>query len=179
MDQTVVLTPLLCVKCSAPLPAEPDQAAWVCPVCGQANYLDEEKGLQPVQGYYSTGIKPGAVGRPFWLAEGRVSVQRTTFGSAKNEQAQQFWAQPRSFFIPAYRASLEALLTRAGELIANPPTLQAGPQAHFEPVVLAMQDIQAAAEFIVVAIEAGRSDRLKTVDMKLQLSAPVLWILPE
>jgi hypothetical protein len=41
-----------------------------------------------------------------------------------------------------------------------------------------VKDVAAAAEFIVVAIEAGRPDRLKKVDFQLKLTQPTLWILP-
>jgi len=33
-------------------------------------------------------------------------------------------------------------------------------------------------DFIVVAIEAERSDKVKSVSFTTQLSAPSLWILP-
>jgi hypothetical protein len=177
VDQTVVLVPLLCVKCSTPIRAEPDQVAWVCAVCGQANYLDDEQGLQPLDIYYADSLAQNAVGKPYWVADGQVTLQRETFGSSKNNEAQQFWSQPRRFFIPAYRAPLEGLLSQATTFLLNPPRLQTGPTARFEPVTMAMQDITAAAEFIVVAIEAGRPDRLKKVDFQLKLSSPVLWIL--
>jgi hypothetical protein len=41
-----------------------------------------------------------------------------------------------------------------------------------------LEDVSAAAEFIVMAIEAGRKDKLKELDFSLKLSTPVLWILP-
>jgi hypothetical protein len=178
VDQTVILVPLLCVKCSTAIQAEPEQVAWVCTVCGQANYLDDEKGLQPLEIYYANSLAQNATGKPYWVAEGQVTLQRETYGSSKNNDAQQFWSQPRRFFIPAYRAPLEALLSQATNFLLSPPKLQAGQPARFEPVTMAIPDIAAAAEFIVVAIEAGRPDRLKKVDFQLKLSSPVLWILP-
>ena len=178
MDQTVVLVPLLCIQCSTPIPAEPDQVAWVCSVCNQAMLLDDEKGLQPLNISYAANVSPNAIGKPYWVAEGKVTLQRETYGSAKNNEAQQFWAQPRRFFIPASRASLEELLSRATNLLLNPPSLQTGAVARFEPVTLDIRDVTAAAEFLVVSIEAGRPDRLKKIDFTLQLSPPALWILP-
>jgi hypothetical protein len=178
VDQTVVLVPLVCLECSSPLPAEPDQVAWVCPVCNQANYLDDELGLQPLDIYYAASLSQNATGKPYWVADGQVTVQRETFGSSKNNEAQLFWSQTRRFFIPAYSAPLENLLTQAANLLTDPPNLQAGARARFEPVTLDIKDVAAAAEFILIAIEAGRSDRLKKVDFQLKLSKPVLWILP-
>lgn len=178
MDQTVVLVPILCLKCSSPLPAEPDQVAWVCPVCSQANYLDDELGIQPLEIFCAASLAQNATGKPYWVADGQVTLQRETFGSSKSNDAQQFWSQPRRFFIPAYRAPLETLLSQAADLILKPPALQAGAGARFEAVTMDIKDVSAAAEFIVVAIEAGRADRLKKVDFQLKLSKPVLWILP-
>ena len=178
MDQAVVLVPMLCLNCNAPLPAEPDQVAWACSVCGQGLYLDDALGLTMEDIFYSASIKPDSVGKPFWVANGQVTLQRDTFGSSKNNEAQAFWSQPRRFFVPAYRAPLEELLSKATSLLLNPPTLQNSPAAHFEPVTLALPDVTAAAEFIVVSIEAGRPDKLKSVKFNLTLSDPVLWILP-
>lgn len=41
-----------------------------------------------------------------------------------------------------------------------------------------MEDIQPVAEFVVMAIEAGRKDMLKNLRFTLKLSLPSLWILP-
>lgn len=179
MDQTVILVPMNCIKCSTPIPAEPDQVAWVCPVCDQCMYLDEETGLQEQEIYYSIGLTPAIPGKPYWVADGQVSLQRETFGSAKNSaEAQLFWGQPRRFFIPAYAASLEELLNRAKDLLLSPPILREGQKNLFQPVIMDKKDVSAAVEFLVVAIEADRSDRLKKVDFQLKISKPGLWILP-
>jgi hypothetical protein len=178
VDQAVTLEPLLCLKCGAPVPAEPDQVAWVCAVCGQGLYLDDEQGLKTEDIYFSTSLTPNTPGKPFWVADGVVNLQRETFGSAKNKDAQAFWSQPRRFFIPAYRAPLEELITTATHLLLTPPRLEPGGSGRFEPITLALPDVIAAAEFIVVSIEANRQDRLKTIDVKLELTDPILWILP-
>jgi hypothetical protein len=63
-------------------------------------------------------------------------------------------------------------------LMAHPPALQAGPAAPFEAVLMHLEDVTSATEFVVMAIEAGRKDKLKELDISLKLSTPVLWILP-
>jgi hypothetical protein len=180
MDQPVELIPLVCPQCSTPVPAEVDEVAWVCAQCGQGLSLDEEKGLVPLEVHYAAGIPANTRGKPFWIAEGQVSMQRDTYGSSgKDTKAtQQFWSQPRRFFIPAFSAPLETLLGFGMQLLRQPPDLQAGSTAEFEPVILYLEDVKAAAEFIVVAIEAGRKDKVKQVEFTLQLSEPALWILP-
>lgn len=179
MDQAVVLVPLTCLKCQAALPAEPGQVAWVCATCGQALYLNDESGLELLELYYAAGIPENGVGRPCWVSDGQVTLQRETFGTAKSSvEAQQYWSGLRRFFIPADLPALEEMLSQAVQWMAQPPRLEASQPANFRPVTLEMKDVVAAAEFIVVAIEAGRADRLKKIDFQLKLSRPVLWILP-
>lgn len=178
MGAPIELIPLVCIKCQMPLPAEPDEIAWVCAQCKQGMLLDENKGLLPLQVQYAAGIAPDAIGRPFWVVDGQVSLQRELYDGNKNAEAQAMWAQPRRFTIPAYNVSLETLLQYGPQLLLKPPALQPGPAARFQPVTLSPDDIQAVAEFIVVAIEAGRSDMLKEIVVSIKISEPVLWILP-
>lgn len=178
MDQTVALVPLVCIKCSTPIPADPGEVAWVCKVCGQGNYLHENKELVTLDIFYSHMLAPNAVGKPYWVANGEVSLQRETYGSSSYKESEQYWAQPRRFFIPAYRSSLEELLTQAIALLADPPQLQPGAQSRFQPVVLEQSEFLPALEFLVVAVEAARKDRLKKIDLQVKHESPVLWILP-
>jgi hypothetical protein len=163
-----------------PVPAEPDQVAWVCAQCGQGMSLDYATGLKSLQVYYTAGIKPGSMGKPYWVADGQVVIKRReSYGSAGQalQDAQRLWSRPQRFFLPAYASTLEVLLAQANALLIQPPALQTGPPAPFEPVVLAVEDIQQVAEFIVIAIEAGRKDKLKSVDFSLKLGEAALWIL--
>ncbi len=178
MDQAIILKPLTCLKCSTPIPAEPDEVAWTCATCGQGMYLDVTTDLIPLVINYSVSLSPNAVGKPFWVADGQVALSRETFGSSKSDEAQRFWSQSHRFIIPAFRAPLETLLSISTNLLLNPPNLKPGPVALFEPVIMPMEDAKPAAEFIIVAIEAGRPDHLKQVSFDLQLSQPTLWILP-
>lgn len=178
MDQTIVLEPLVCLKCSAPIPAEPDEVAWTCATCGQGLYLDEASGLTALEINYAANLSPNTSGKPFWVTEGRVALERETFGSARSDEAQRFWSQPHRFMIPAFRAPLDTLLTISTNLLLNPLNPQPGPAARFEPVVMSKEDVKPAVEFIIIAVEANRSDRLKQISFTLELSQPMLWILP-
>ena len=182
MVQRVALIPLACFKCDTSLPAQPGETAWVCARCGQGLRLDEDApaGLAPLAVQYAAGLDPARPGKPFWVAEGRVQLQRTTYAtlSDKAGEARQLWAQPRRFFIPAYDVPLQILADLGPRLALNPPALQPGPPAPFEPVTVSPDDLPALAEFIVLAIEAGRSDMLKQVGIQVSLSEPALWILP-
>jgi hypothetical protein len=180
--QPVELIPLVCLKCDAPLPAQPDEVAWVCTRCGQGLLLDEaaERGLSPLLVQYANGLDPNRKGKPFWVVEGSVQLQRTTYAtlSDKAREAQQLWSQPRRFFIPASEVPLQTLADLGPTLVLNPPALQPGPAVLFEPVTVSPDDLPALAEFIVLAIEAGRSDMLKQVNIQVNLSEPALWVLP-
>ena len=178
MAKPVELVPLVCLQCATPLPADPSETAWVCSNCQHGMVLDEETGLASMQVLYQTGITAGRPGKPFWVAEGRVQVARKTYSGNNEKDALLFWGQPRLFCVPAYSLPLENLLEIGARLVRQPPVLQEGPPVRFEPPVLLRSDVPAVAEFIVVAVEADRKDKLKEVNLTLQLAEPALWILP-
>ena len=180
MDRQISLIPLVCPRCNTPVPAEPEEVAWVCANCGQAMSLDEENGLIPQLVYYSADIPPDTPGRPYWVAEGQVDLQRASYGSDKGqrEEARRFWSQPRRFFLPAYQATLEQLLTQGIRYLVQPPHLtEAETPVRFASITMDIRDVRKAAEFLVVAIEAARPDKLKELTFDLKLSPPNLWIL--
>lgn len=180
MARPLELIPLVCPRCNTPIPAAPEETAWACAQCGQGMALTDRWGLQPLEIHYAHTLPPNAIGRPFWVAVGDVVLQREAYdrGKKENSEAQIFWSAPRRFFIPAFECTLEALLSQATALVLQPPALQDGPPARFAPVTLPPDQLQATAEFIVMAIEANRKDKLKKVDFSLSLREPVLWILP-
>ncbi len=179
MGGPVELIPLVCFKCDTPVPAQPDEMAWVCAQCGQGLVLDESKGLNPLEIHYHAALQPGAKGKPYWVCEGQVSLTRNVYGGQNSTaDAERFWAAARRFFVPAYTCPLDTLTTFGSQLLLNPPALQEGRAAGFEPVTLSLADIQPMAEFIVMAIEADRKDKLRSVSISLKLTNPILWILP-
>jgi len=179
VDQQIQLIPLVCTKCQTTVPAQPDEVAWVCGQCGQGLLLDISKGLAPLEVNYAEGIAPNILGKPFWITEGSVAfARRQTYSGNEDREAHNFWGQPRRFYVPAYNSTLEGLLEVGSKLLVQPPSLQPGPAARFEPVTLALEDVKPLAEFIVMALEAGRKDKLKEIQFSLELSNPVLWILP-
>jgi hypothetical protein len=182
LSPAVELIPLRCLRCDTPVPAEPDEIAWACERCGQGMLLDESLSLAPLEIHTVAGIPAGTAGRPFWVASGRVTLGRDTYGSSwlgnKTGEAERFWSQPRPFTIPAFACALDDLLAMGAHLILNPPPLKPGPAAPFQPVILPPADLPALAEFVVLALEAGRRDQLKKVEISVNLGEPELWILP-
>ncbi len=179
MGGPVELIPLVCFKCDTPVPAQPEEVAWACTQCGQGLVLDESKGLNPLEIHYHAALRPGVKGMPFWVVEGQVTLNRAMYGGQdQTQEAQRFWASSQRFFVPATTCPLETLTSLGPQLLLKPPALQDGPAASFEAVTLAPTDLQAMVEFIVMAVEADRKDKLKSVTINLKLNNPVLWILP-
>jgi hypothetical protein len=122
------------------------------------------------------------------VVSGLVALQRVTFSGDNSRDMQQFWAQPRWFFIPAYSLTLDQLADAGLRFLKQPLTLQeagapgidalAQVPTPFLPVTVHPEDIQPLAEFIILAVEAERRDQLQTVSFTLQLGQPELWIFP-
>lgn len=178
------LLPLQCLKCQSPIAAEVDEVAWVCATCGQAVLLDENQaaGLAPLEIRYHASIRSGQPGRPFWVAQATVVVNRQIFSQLfkgnETHQAQEFWQEARTFFVPAFACSLDELVSQGMKLLRQPVAMAQGQPTPFLPVKLSMGDVYPMAEFIIMGIEAERKDMVKSVQIQLNLAPPVLWILP-
>ena len=181
MSAPTRLVALRCLRCDTHVPAQPEEVAWVCSQCGQGLLLDESQGLAALEINYLADLSPDARGKPFWVAEGRVILARQTYGvglGKKTAEAERFWAQGRQFLIPAYACPLDDLLILGVQWLEKPLELRGGAPVAFEPVTLSPADLHALGEFIVLAVEAGRADNLRTVEFSLNLGTPAMWILP-
>jgi hypothetical protein len=183
MSQPVELIPLLCTRCQAAIPAQPDEVAWVCAQCGQGLLLSEDKGAVPLTINYSAEIPPDGKGRPFWVVTGQAGMQRRIYGGGdQSQQAQDYWRSPHLFFVPAFNLPLDQMVDWGMRLLQQPPTLKAAlPEARhpaFLPVTLMPDDIQPMVEFIVMGVEASRKDKIKEVQLSVKLDTPEFWILP-
>jgi hypothetical protein len=178
VDQPVTLIPMLCVRCSTPLPARPGEVAWVCPQCQRGQMLHKNDALVPIDFNFHANIPAGAAGKPYWIVGGLARLSRQAYSGNKQEEALRFWSTPRNFYIPAYLCPLETLIELGPRMLQNPVPLLNGPLARFEPVTVAQADLVPLAEFIVMGIEAARQDKLKSLSVSLELGSPALWILP-
>ena len=178
MEVPVELVPLNCIRCGSAISAEIDEVAWVCNQCDQGQQLGSD-GLIPLAIHYSQGITPPKKGRPFWVSEGLVTLQRDTYGRGKSDSdSRQFWGQPREFIIPAFPYPLDEFSRVELQWLQSPPALQPGPVVEFESVTVAAEDVPVWAEFLVVALEAERKDKVKTINFQLEMNEPQLWVLP-
>ncbi|HNB54669.1 MAG TPA: hypothetical protein PK530_22160, partial [Anaerolineales bacterium] len=145
----VELIALKCLRCETPIPATPDEIAWVCQRCGQGMILDEVKGVSAQPFHFAAGIQPGQRGNPFWVVGGNLRLSRETYASfnKKDNEASDFWAVPRRFFVPAFACDLETTLNLGATLLRNPPRLTEGSPVPFTPVTVNPRDIYPLAEF--------------------------------
>lgn len=175
----VELIPMQCIRCQQPIPAQPDEVVWVCHTCGQGLVLSDDRGLLPQVVHYSAGIPANTQGKPIWVAPGQVTLQRETFQGNETPDMQQFWAQSRWFFIPAYSLALDQLAETGVRLLRQPLALQeVTTPAPFLPVTVHPEDVRPLAEYVLLSVEAERRDQLRTLSFTLQLGQPDLWILP-
>ena len=181
MSLPIQLLALNCLRCATPIPAQPQEVGWVCRHCGLAQRLNVDDRLAEMKIHYQQGIPDGATGRPFWVVEAHVSFERQTqnkFLKDKYEDARAFWQTPRRFFVPAFKTGLEEMIAAGQKMVRNPPQLSDGAAVAFRPITIRPQDIGSLIDFIVIAIEAERSDDLKFLETEIQVGEPICWVLP-
>ncbi len=176
------LLALRCPSCTQPLAPGAEDVVMMCGNCGTAVSMDEA-GLQPVAVNFAAP-KQEQVGAwlPFWVYNGRVSLQkRESQGGYQTKQAEQFWQEPHRFLVPAWELSVRDAREMGSNLLKNPPVLQAVPRpqtAVFTPATVTAEDARKLMEFIVLTIEAERSDWLKELQFTLQTDPAELWAIP-
>lgn len=180
MNRAVELYPLNCIRCDLPIPAAVEEVAWICRQCGAGMALTDAGELIPCEIYFSAALSPQQKGKPFWVAEGKVRLNRQSYNvvGKSDREAEVFWSQPRLFFIPAYACDLEEMLRVGTQLLTHPPALNPGTPTDFLPITHSAADFRPFAEFLIIALEAARKDKVKEVRFELELQPPVLWILP-
>lgn len=178
MSGGIELVALQCLRCAAPIPAAPDEVAWVCATCGQGLLLDEDKGVAQLDVHFARASQEGsATWLPFWVTSGTVHIaSRQTYGD--NRGADELWAEPRMFVLPAFDCSLEEAGTWGTSFLRRPPSLAPGPAGRLQRVTVDPAGAQALAQFVVLTVEAERRDHLKAVTFVVDLEAPDLWVLP-
>ena len=178
MNQTIRLIALQCPRCSTPVPAQPEEVAWVCTQCGQGMLLSDEQGVVALDVFFSDSIVQGVKGKPYWVARGAVKpLARWTYkGSAEKDMAA-FWAVPRLFYVPAFQLEVEKVVAVGVDLLRTPVRMDTGSPAPFYPVVVSPADVRPLAEFMVMSLEADRKDTLKEFQFEIKLDPPQLWIL--
>ena len=177
MSASVELVLLKCPQCSTPVPAGEDEVAWVCQTCGKGLQLTAD-GLAPLAVHWQARRAGKPEWLPFWVLSGAANfaIRESYGGQAKQNP---LWAAPRRFYVPAYPANLRDIEALGSELTRAQVALEPGPaEGVLQNCTLLLEDAQRAAEFIVLTIEADRSDKVRNMTFKLDLSGAELWLLP-
>ena len=65
-------------------------------------------------------------------------------------------------------------------MLKQPPVLNAIPRpsgAKLTPAVVSAEDARKMLEFLILSLEAGRDDWLKTLDFQIEAGLPELWAI--
>lgn len=178
------LLALRCPVCETPLTPGEEDIVILCPECRSPLHIGDE-GLSRINVQYAVPTARAGVTQwqPFWIFQGQVKILKRTTQSGRSQQnaAQKMWAQPRRFYVPAWNLSLhtaQEIGSRMIELQHIYQTIAQPTNAELTPVVLSAEDAAKLLEFIVLAIEARRSDWLTDFQFTLDLGQPELWALP-
>ena len=181
------LLALICPVCGTWLKPGAEDVVWPCAQCGTAVSLSEA-GVQSLEVQYALTASPAddttLTWLPFWLFNGRVHLsQRQTQSGSRGDQdaATAFWAAPRRFFVPAWDILQSQAREIGVQLLQTQPNYQAGdppPAARFPPAILAAADALKLIEFLILTLEARRSDWLKQIEFHIEAGPATLWLLP-
>jgi hypothetical protein len=178
------LLALRCPECSQPIKPENDHIVVACEHCATAVHIGDE-GLTRLNVSWVAPRSATQVRRwlPFWVFHGNANIDHrdTQGGGNRLEEALRFWAEPRDLYVPAWELSLETADKVGSGLIQRQPRFShtsRPPEARLTPATLAPADALKMLEFIVLAVEARRSDWLKSIDFHLDVGDPSLWALP-
>ena len=170
-----------CPACGNALAPGDDDLVVVCAQCGAGLHLADE-GLQPIEIQYAqTSLAKAGTWRPWWIFRGNVKlIRRETQGGNRSDEARRFWAQPCVMGVPAWELSIAAVKQAGVQMLKQPPVLNAIPRpsgVRLTPVVVPAEDARKMLEFLVLSLEAGRDDWLKTLDFQIDVDAPELWAI--
>ena len=113
------------------------------------------------------------------MATGKAKLFTPRHCSARSEAWIALWQRPVRFYVPAYTCPLEHLEKLGAELTRNQTIFPTGPAlGAIKGVTLLPADAAAAAEFIVLTIEAERKDKIKVVNFTLNFGPADLWMVP-
>jgi len=179
MTTSVELVLLKCLRCTASVPAQEEEVAWVCVQCGQGMQLTST-GLAPLTVNWAAARRKTSEIRwlPFWVFSGTIKFIRRESYSGRSE-SDKLWKAPRRFYVPAFPAPLEHIETLGADLTRKQVALKAGPAiGALTSCTLFPGDARQAVEFVVLTIEADRKDKLRAVEFTLDLGESELWVLP-
>lgn len=177
---------LRCPNCGEPLQAENDDVVVACANCFTPVAISVNG---PVKMKVQFGVSSGAAAGagdwlPFWAFDGQVQIRKreTQGGSSKSKDANKLWGAPRRFWVPAWDLDLKVAQELGGRLVQAQPEFQKidpPPGARLTTAIVTPKDAKKLIEFIILAVEARRSDWLRDIDFDFKANEPQLWALQE
>ncbi|MCA9961104.1 MAG: hypothetical protein KC443_18820 [Anaerolineales bacterium] len=177
------LVALRCPQCDTWLQPGVNDVALLCAVCGTAVSLTDQ-GVQTIPITYGLPTTTEFSWHPFWLFAGQVAIHtRQTQGGnrADANAAQQFWGVPRRLYVPAWELPIHEARELGARLVREQPLYRAGDKPDpfvLQPATIDIADARKLLEFVVLTIEAQRSDWLRDLQFEIQATVPQLWALP-
>jgi hypothetical protein len=170
-----------CPACGTALAPDDNDLVIACGQCGAGLQLSD-LGPEPIEIQYArSNLARINVWRPWWIFTGSVNLtRRETQGGNRSDDARRFWAQPRVMSVPAWDLSLSSIKQAGIQMLQQPPALNAMPRpagAKLTPAVVSAEDARKMLEFLVLTLEAGRDDWLKTLDFTIEAGLPQLWAI--
>jgi hypothetical protein len=177
----MTLVVVRCPSCGNPLTPGDDDLVIACVQCGAGLQLADD-GPQPIEIQYAQDNSPKATTwRPWWIFNGSVNlIRRETQSGNRSDEARKFWAQLHAMGVPAWELSISAVKQAGLQMLQQPPALKAIPRpsgAKLTPAVVSAEDARKMLEFLILTLEAGRDDWLKTLDFQIEAGPPELWAI--
>ena len=181
---------MLCPRCNQRLAPNHMDRVLACPNCHAHMTLDNQSGLALIDVSYATPSsgRPNIKSwEPIWVFHGRVDMSGRIARKANRKSAhgaKQLWEQPRNLFVPAGNISEDQLREEGMRLIESQPDLipletERPPDDHlFAAAILSATDAQELIDFLILGLEAKRSDILKTIKFSVDVDPPTLWAVP-
>ena len=180
------LLALRCPQCAQPVQPDTDDAVVMsCRNCFTAVSISDS-GLQEMSVQFAAPTADAGISDwlPFWIFKAQVNLQdrQTQGGNRKDrEAAAHFWATSRRLYVPAWELPVRQAREIGGDLVKR--------QTQFQPIdplaeavlktaVVTATDALKLLEFVVLTLEAQRSDWLKSIRFEIDAKPPTLWALP-
>ena len=163
------LRALTCGKCGSGLVVEVNDNITYCTSCG-SGFEIEDGDLKPIEINFAAAAIRGdgeMVYKPFWFIKAHIEVHerkaagnflKNMFGGS-NENA----SGELAFYIPAFYCSLDSMKNLATQFTVRNPV--ASPQKYNTKLVgfaYGKEDAKKLAEFILISLEAEKSDTMKS-----------------
>lgn len=180
-----ILEAVKCKKCDSGLVVEVNDNIVYCSSCGSGFEITEGEFL-PIEINFAAAAIRGEgemIYKPFWLIKAHIQVferkasgnfLKKLFGGSADTDSGDV-----KFYIPAFYCSLESMKDLATEFTMKHPV--ASPQKYNTKLVgfaYGKEDAKKLAEFILISLEAEKSDVMKNFSYKIEFNSMEILGIP-